>query len=189
MELIKFRITGTRPLLMHADTLADPLNPLSKVHKELTTKRKKTDEDFEMIAKSEWRASFYFDEEIGPYIPAFNIEASIKEGAKISRLGKHIERGVEILEEKSKLEYQGPRTLNELWNAGFYDARTVKVSTSRIMRYRPMFRTWATEFTVVFDNEVINRNQVIKCVKDAGEYAGIGDYRPKFGRFKVEVIS
>ena len=56
MEIITVKLTGTRPLLMHADVFADPLNPLTKAHKALTSKRKNTDDDHEAIAKSEWRA-------------------------------------------------------------------------------------------------------------------------------------
>jgi hypothetical protein len=189
METIKFKITGTRPLLVHADTLADPLNPMTRPHKEMTSKRKKTDEDHEAIARSEWRASLYFDSEIGPYIPGVNIEASIIAGAKLSKLGAQIKRSIEVLEDKCKLEYAGPRSVEKLWAEGFYDVRGVKVQSARLMRYRPLFRQWASAFTLIFDPESINRDQVIKCVQDAGEYCGLGDYRPKFGRFRVEVAA
>lgn len=188
METIRFKIEGTRPLMMHADILADPLNPLTKSHKELTSKRKKTDEDHEAIAKSEWRAGLYYDDEIGPYIPGTSIEASIIAGAKLSKLGAQIKRSIEVVEDKCRLEYTGPRTVEKLWGARFYDARSVKVQTARLMRYRPLFRQWATAFTVAFDPESIDRNQIIKCVQDAGDYCGIGDYRPKFGRFRAEVV-
>lgn len=188
MEIVKFRIEGTRPLLMHADVLADPLNELTKIHKALTAKRKKTDEDHLDIAKSEWRASLYYDDDIGPFIPGINVEASIVAGAKLSRLGAQFKRSAEVIDEKCKLEYNGPRTIKDLWNERYYDARSVKVQSARLMRYRPIFRGWATQFTVMYDEESINRDQVIRCVIDAGEYCGIGDYRPKFGRFSVTVM-
>jgi len=73
MQTIKLQLTGTRPLLMHADVFADPLNPLTKQHKSLTGKRKKTDDDHEAIARSEWRGGMYFDDDMGPYIPGVNI--------------------------------------------------------------------------------------------------------------------
>lgn len=188
MEIMTVKITGTRPLLMHADVFADPLNPLTKAHKELTSKRKKSDDDHEAIAKSEWRGGMYFEDDIGPYIPGVNVEASLIAGAKLSRLGTQIKRSVEVMNERCKLEYEGPRTIKGLWDKAFYDARSVKVQTSRLMRYRPLFRKWSTEFEVAFDPESINREQVIKCLEDAGQYCGVGDYRPKFGRFAVEVI-
>jgi len=52
MAIIKLKVVGESPLLLQADTLVDPLNPLTKAHKEITSKRKKTDEDHEAIAIS-----------------------------------------------------------------------------------------------------------------------------------------
>lgn len=184
---IKVRITGTRPLLMHSDKFADPLNPLTKAHKELTSKRKKTDEDHEAIAKSEWLGGLYCDE-TGPYLPGVNIEASMIAGGKLSKLGTQLKRSTEIMDEKCYLQYDGPTEPEALWHAGFYDARSVKVQQARLMRYRPMFTKWACECEVAFDADTINRNEVIKCLEDGGQYSGVGDYRPKFGRFTVEVM-
>ena len=188
METIKLKITGTRPLLMHADIFADPLNPLTKAHKAITGKRKKTDDDHEAIARSEWRGGMYFDDDVGPYIPGVMLEAAMISGGKLSKLGAQLKRSVEVINDRCKLEYDGPRKVEGLWSKGFYDARSVKVSTSRIMRYRPIFRAWSAECEVAFDPESIDRSDVVKCFIDAGQYCGIGDYRPKFGRFAVEVL-
>ena len=187
METIKLKITGARPLLMHADVFADPLNPLTKAHKVLTGKRKKTDDDYEAIAKSEWRGGMYFADDIGPYIPGVMLEAAMISGGKLSKLGAQLKRSAEILNDRCRLEYEGPRKIEALWSKGFYDARSVKVSTSRLMRYRPIFKIWATEVEVAYDPESIDRADIVKCLKDAGQYCGIGDYRPKFGRFDVGV--
>lgn len=188
MEIIKVKIVGSRPLLMHADVFADPLNPLTKAHKVLTGKRKKTDDDHESIAKSEWRGGMYFDEQMGPYVPGVNIEAAMIAGGKLSKLGTQLKRSAEVMHEKCKLEYDGPRTVEKLWDQRFYDARSVKVSQARLMRYRPIFRDWSLVCEIAYDPESIDKNQVIKCLEDGGQYCGIGDYRPKFGRFSVEVV-
>jgi len=187
LNTIKIRIVGTRPLLLHSDKFADPLNPLTKAHKEMTSKRKKTDEDHEAIAKSEWMGGLYIDEK-GPYLPGVNIEASMIGGGKLSKLGTQLKRSVEVLDEKCYLEYDGPKGLQALWDAGFYDARSVKVQQARLMRYRPMFRQWAAVCEIAYDPQTINKEQVIKCLEDGGMYCGVGDYRPKFGRFTVEEI-
>ena len=187
LNTIRLKITGTRPLLMHSDKFANPLDPLTKAHKELTSKRKKTDEDHEAIAKSEWMGGLYIDE-AGPYLPGVNIESCLVAGGKLSKLGTQLKRSVEVLDEKCHLIYEGPRTAAGLWAARFYDARSVKVQTARLMRYRPLFRDWACVVEISYDPESINREQVIKCLEDGGQYCGVGDYRPKFGRFTVEVI-
>lgn len=187
MDTLKVKITGTRPLLMHAATLSDPLNPLSKAHKQVSGKRKKTDEDYEWLAKSEWRSSLYIDD-TGPYMPGVNIEAALIAGAKLQKLGTAIKRGVEILNDRCKLEYKGPRDAEALWDKGHYDVRGVKVGQARIMRYRPIFKEWSCECSIMFDTEIMDRASVLKCMQDAGAYCGVGDYRPKFGRFDVEVV-
>lgn len=187
-QTMQVRITGKRPLLMHADKFANPLHSQTKAHKELTAKRKKTDEDHEAIAKSEWLGGLYIDEQ-GPYLPGVNIEAAMIGGGKLSKLGTQLKRSVEIMDEKCHLEYTGPKSAEALWEQGFYDARSVKVQQARLMRYRPMFREWAVTCEVAFDAETINKEQVVKCLEDGGQYCGVGDYRPKFGRFTVEVLS
>ncbi len=188
MQIIQAKLTGTRPLLMHADIFADPLNPLTKAHKALTSKRKKSDDDHELIAQSEWRGGLYFDEKLGPYVPGINIEAALIAGGKLSKMGTQLKRSVEVVDERCRVEYQGPRTVDELWSGRFYDARSVKVQTARLTRYRPLFREWSLMCELAFDEEVINLDQVIKCLEDAGQYCGLGDFRPKFGRFFVEVV-
>lgn len=68
MDMLTLKLTGMSPLMMHADTLANPLNPITKAHKELTSKRKKTDDDHEAIAKSEFIAGAYWTKEDGFFI-------------------------------------------------------------------------------------------------------------------------
>lgn len=188
MEIIKVRIRGTRPMLMHSDRFANPVDPMTKAHKELTGKRKKTDEDHEAIAKSEWRGALYYNNELGPVIPEHVMFGSIHEGAKKSKLGKQFLPGMEIVEQDIKLLYEGPRDLEGLWNAGFYDCRSVVVSRARLMRYRPMFKKWAAEFTIAYDAGLVTVEQIKKAIRDAGTQCGIGDYRPKFGRYELEAF-
>jgi hypothetical protein len=183
----KVRWIGTRPLLMHADTLADPLHPRTKAHKQLTAKRKKTDEDQELIAKSEWLASLYFDEKDGPIMPSFCIEACITTGAKATRMGKVAKQAMMVREMHVPIEYKGPRDPEKMWEAGMYDARSVKVTTSKIMRYRPIFKEWSLFFTVDFDPEKVNKSEILDFMAEAGRQ-GLCDYRPKFGRFEVQEV-
>ncbi|EAU9316256.1 hypothetical protein U9S86_004573 [Salmonella enterica] len=188
MQTIRIKLTSTRPMLMHSDVLSDPLNPLTQKHKALTGKRKKTDEDYIEIAKSEWTSSLYYSPDIGIYLPSQNVEAAIREGAKLQKLGKAVIRAVEIDELEIPLQFTGPKDPEAMWNAGMYDARSVKVSTARLTRYRPIFKSWSCEFTLKFNEMVINEAEVMKALADAGEFCGVGDYRPKFGRFHAEKI-
>lgn len=186
METINVRITGISPLLMHSDRFANPLDPATKAHKELTSKRKKTDEDHEAIARSEWMGSLYIDKN-GPYIPGQNIDAAIIEAAKMQKLGKTVKRAVQVVDDRVHLEYTGPKTAEALFQPEFIDVRGVKVGMAKLMRCRPIFREWAAGFTVMYNPEQINREDLVKAINDAGLLVGLCDYRPRFGKFTAEV--
>ena len=48
-------ITGTSALLMHNARLADPLDPITKEKAKVSSKRKKTEEDQELLSHLEWQ--------------------------------------------------------------------------------------------------------------------------------------
>lgn|SRR5574340_67372 len=188
MEMLKLKLKSTAPMLMHSDRFSNPLDPATKAHKELTSKRKKTDEDHEAIARSEYIGALYIDRD-GPYIPSINLESCIVEAAKMQKLGKHVKRAVMVYEDKLHLKYSGPRDAEGLANdTRFVDARSVRVSMARLMRYRPRFNEWEAECTLAIDTEQINANEIKQIIDNAGRLVGLGDFRPKFGRFSVEIV-
>lgn len=190
MASLSIRITGTSPLLMQAETLANPLHPLTKAHKEVSGKRKKSDDDHLWLMESEWRASMYHDDEIGPYLPALNLEGCIAEAGKIRRLGKMIKQAVQVVTDKAKLEYDGPRKKDAMWKQDrFRDVRGVSVMGKKIMRCRPIFLNWAAEFDIEYMEDVIDRAELVQVAEEAGRRIGVGTYRPRFGRFDVEVLA
>lgn len=187
MKHLQVKITGISPLLMHSDRFANPLDPATKAHKELTGKRKKTDADHEAIAKSEWMGSLYHDPVVGPYIPGQNLDATLQEAAKLQKLGKKFKQAVMVIEDQVPLIYTGPRDPEALFAAGFLDVRGVKVAMAKLMRCRPKFNQWAAQFTVAFNEDVLNTEEVLKAINDAGSLIGVCDYRPRFGKFTAEV--
>lgn len=187
LEIIKFKLTGTAPLIMHSGRLADPLDPLTKAHKALTGKKKKQDEDQEAIAQSEWYASLYLNDDGKACMPSENIEAMLAEAAAANRLKKKFKAGV-FLDGDFQLIYNGPSDAKALWDAGFKLTVGVKVMSSRIMRTRPMFKEWAVECTVNYFPAVVSKQEVIDAMNHASMFVGLGDWRPRFGRFSVEVL-
>lgn len=188
MEILKLKLTGTSPLMMHSDRLANPLAPETKAHKELTGKRRKTDEDHEAIAKSEFVAGAYWDSKVGFFIPGPNFDATFLAGAKLQKLGTAWKRGALVITDRAKLIFDGPQTPDELWeDRRFVDCRGVKVGTAKLMRYRPIFMDWATEVSVAFNPEVLDLNEVKKTISDAGALIGTCEFRPRFGRFEVAI--
>jgi hypothetical protein len=65
-KTLTYRITGDAPLIMHNGALANPLSAASKALKQVTSKKKKTDADFERMAEIEFKAGLYMDEDSGP---------------------------------------------------------------------------------------------------------------------------
>lgn len=189
MESVKVRVKGRSTLLMHSARLSNQFDPKVKEFKLLTHKKKKTDEDHLAIARFEFELGMYFDEKLGPYVPTENVRMAIIEGGRLSKLGTAIDRAVQILEDRAPLRYEGPRTVAALWESRFYDLSSVGNQSNRVMRCRPAFEGWSLDLELFFDPSMIDRSQLLAASNSAGKFIGLGDYRPRFGRFEVEVLS
>lgn len=177
---------------MHNGLMADPTNPYTRRIKEITSKgsKKLTESDYEERDRLEWEAGLYWDDTMGPVIPSDNIERCLQLGAQKSRVGKDVQAGVFCTEPVVKLEYEGPRSKDKLYaDARFTLRKGVAVQQSRIIRTRPMFPTgWSLLCELEYDESLLNEKTVLKALVDAGAYIGLGDWRPKFGRFTVETL-
>lgn len=72
-------------------------------------------------------------------------------------------------------------------NSYAIDRRPVVVQKARVMRSRPQIDGWAATFTVIFDPVLVEQPLIIlEILADAGSRIGVGDYRPRFGRFRVD---
>jgi len=187
MEELKFRIVGESPLVMHCGQTVDPLNQFSKAISEISSKRHKTDADHEEMMRIEWMAALYLDNG-EPCIPGYVLEAAIVEAAKKLRLGKVAKSGI-FVPDNMPLEYEGPRDPDELWKDDrFRLVANVRIKTSRIIRCRPIFRSWAADCRVLYDDLQINRSKVEEIIRITGSVIGIMDWRPRHGRFQVEFL-
>jgi len=64
------------------------------------------------------------------------------------------------------------------------DRRAVVVQRARIMRERPKFDEWELSFTIELLDDQFPMSALKDILDQAGK-VGIGDYRPRFGRFIV----
>jgi hypothetical protein len=184
MKSFVMTLTGTMPVLMHNARLANPLDPATKTLKKLTSKRTKTDADHLDIARAEFVGGLYHDTEMGPYIPGPNVHACLVEGAKKLKFGKKVKEGVLITSLVNPLAYGGPRSVEDLWDdANFRHEASVKVGTARTMRCRPMFNNWKLQCDGIYDEEVLDFEQLKDIADRAGRFVGLGDWRPMYGRF------
>lgn len=182
------KLTGDGPLLMHNSRLANPMNPIAKALKTVSAKTRKTDADHLEMSRLEFLGGLYIDPDLGPYIPGPNIECCLKEAARMSKLGKQVERGVFVTQLVNPLAYRGPRAEAELWeDENFRRNDIVRVGQARVVRTRAEFRGWALETRGVLDVDQLTPEKLEEIAAKAGLYIGLGDWRPNFGRFTAEV--
>ena len=188
LQQLKTTWEGIRPLVMHAGHLADPTHPVVRQIKELTSKRSKTDADHEAISRLEWEGSLYLGSRGQLVIPSDNIERCIQLGGQKSKIGKSIAAAVFCSEPEMDIQYSGPRNLDALYDdPAFVLKKGVKVAAARIIRCRPMIPVgWKLSFSLEFDDGVVNETALVKAMIEAGALVGLGDWRPKFGRFLVK---
>jgi len=66
------------------------------------------------------------------------------------------------------------------------DTRPVVIQRARVLKWRPKFNKWKLKFQLtILDDENISISVAKEILEKAGAAKGIGDYRPRFGRFMV----
>lgn len=177
MRSVEVRVTGVTPLIV---------NRFHEEAQESATtgvrSRKEHDEPLE-----DARKRLYVDSVGKPYFPAENLRQSIivaAAGTKVGRRSAQRDAAAALYLEPYALLIDPPS-----WEV---DARpVVNPSTKgRIVRYRPIFNTWSIGFTLNVETNLIDLRTMRKIVDDAGNYVGIGDFRPTrkgpYGRFRVD---
>jgi hypothetical protein len=182
---LSFKITGVAPLLMHNGQLADPANEFSKQMRKISSKRDKTEADFEELARLEWFGSLYLKDG-KPCLPGEILEAAFVAAAKKQKKGKQAQAGI-FCPDSYRLIYDDARKPEELWADTQYRYTVgVRIQQNRVMRTRPIFRDWSCEIEVDYDDGLLNEEEVRHIVRVTGEIIGVGDWRPKYGRFKAD---
>lgn len=187
-------IEGIRPLLMHNGRLCDPLDEHTKKLKSAAKQRNKSDDDHIRVARIEFEGGLYHDPKLGPYMPSDNLQATLEKGAAKRKLGKvfkaHV--GVDMPDGAPgfAIQYKGPRDIEGLWaNRSFVFSKGAKVGQSRVIRTRVRFPTgWSCTFGVEVLADGVTKEQLQQAITDAGLYEGLGDWRPRYGRFVVKSV-
>jgi hypothetical protein len=184
---VSLSFEGTAGLVMHSSRTVDPFDPLTKKIKAVTSKRKKTEEDQELIARLEWEAGLYIDPELGPYVPAENVERCLRDAGAVTRDGKNVQRGFLIEDDRLPLVYRGPRDVSGLWDGEYKLTKAVRVQAARTLRCRPLFREWSLDFSGRLDESMLDFETFQAIVGRAGAMIGLCDFRPRYGRFEAKV--
>lgn len=188
MKNLKVTWKGITPLIMHSCQCVNPLHPLSIEMKKYTSKKKKTEEDLLKIADLEWESGAYWKEGFGLYMPAENVEATIVNGAKAFKKGKDAQKYLVVSDLYIPFNYGENLSKEELIaNYEYRDTRPMTVQRSKVMRTRPRFDQWNITFNLQYDEEKMDLNEVVQILDYAGQYVGLCDSRPKYGKFVTTI--
>lgn len=176
MYTVKARIEGVEPgLLMHkfgTQAEADAVSNTKKSGKHIPT------------AEDEAEAGAYRMESGELYQPAEHIYQAMCRAAsdfQVKGKGKKTYKGVvtgNVVVTPECIPH-GIKTYD-------IDARPARIQRARIMRRRPLLKKWALNFGIqVIDEDLLPKEVLSAVLTKAGVSVGIGDYRPRFGRFIV----
>lgn len=139
------------------------------------------------IEDLEFLGGVYSNDDDNVCIPCENLEAFLRDGARATRNGKDVESGATVPGDSVPLIHPGPSKIDELFKDHQYRfRRSVVVSGRRIMKVRPIFRNWALEFTIEFDDKVTSKSQMKQFLETACRYKGLGPWRPRYGKSEVK---
>lgn len=186
MYTIDCEITGIAPLLEHRYPMPD-LGDLGK-----GGMKDKGGKDF----TQEWREYLYTDAAGNVYQPADHIMGALVKAAvgfKVSgRRGKSYKDSFSssVIVSPDHIPHEGvkvPEQLDADADKPLYlDARPVVVQRARVVRIRPAFKPgWRLSFEITVIDDQISAGIVNDVLVLAGRTVGIGDFRPRFGRFMV----
>lgn len=192
MATLKLKLSGPS-LIMHNGQTADPRNRYSKAMKEISGKRKKTDADLDELARIEFLAGLYLNSG-SIVLPDHVIEAALVAGAKKTKMGTVAKMAV-FVDGPAELNFDGnpghidEDSLQQMWEGGEHHITAgVKVGMAKVMRTRPHLKNWNATISLDYEDDLVNRQSVIEFAQDAGRQVGLCDWRPKHGRFQVEVV-
>lgn len=185
MYTVLCSVSGIAPLMQHRYPLPD-FADMSK-----GGKKKSGETDY----SQEWREYLYTTPESDIYQPATHFDgAMVKAAAGYKVQGgrgktyKDLFKGNVFVSPDAILHgVKVPENLDTDGDKPLYlDLRPVVVQRARVVRIRPCFKPgWKLDFEITILDDQIPHNVVNEVLSLAGRTVGIGDFRPRFGRFMV----
>jgi hypothetical protein len=185
---MKVKLKGVCPILFHNGQLANPFYKWTRELSKLTGKRQKTLDDHEKISDVEFMGSLCMENDKF-VIPGEYIEAMLLAAAKKDKKGPIAKAAIFCPESFTLKKFDGPETVEgRLKKEECRDMRLVVIQGKRILRTRPKFTNWEAVGYVTYEESQLNEDLMVKFFEVAGQGIGVGDYRPKYGRFEVEFL-
>lgn len=189
MYSVLVQVEGISPLMQHRYPLPT-FDDMTKGGKKVTGERDYTEE---------WREYLYYNSDKEIYQPATHFDSCLiraaagykiqgARGKTYSQLFKgnvfcnpdEILHGIKV---PDSLDTDGDKRL-------YLDIRPVVIQRARVARIRPCFKPgWKLDFEIQVLDDQIPTNVLNEVLQLAGRTVGIGDFRPRFGRFMVTKFS
>jgi hypothetical protein len=188
---LTLKLTGTKPMLQHNGRLANPLDPHTRAIASISKKRGKTDDDLQHLALLEARGGFWETADNLVGIPRSATWRAIEEAARAFKLGKDIKRSLHFEDVTDPMLINGKTITCDdyLKLPNSFDYRPVVIAQRKTMRARPIIQAgW--EITQEFEllTDVMRVENLAPVFERAGRLVGLGDWRPTYGTFSIEVI-
>lgn len=190
LQYVEYHIVGLTPTIPHNGQLADPTNIYAAKMKEITKKRSKTPEDYRLLEDLEWEGSLYLSHDHRVVVPGTSlIGALARAGKKSGRGDSDRIRSAVTSPGEWALGYEGPKSLEKLKADPNFRHRVSVVipsTKSRVMRTRPIFRSWNLTFQLAFRPDILAPKDLDNIVSILGTDVGFSDdYKLMGGRFEV----
>lgn len=127
-----------------------------------------------------------------PYFPGENLRQAVIIAAARQRIGRRAataDMAGALAIEPAALELVGTGSNPGGWEL---DSRAVVVPATRgrVLRHRPLFPAgWRIRGNALYDERLVDERLVHTCFEQAGQFVGIGDFRPArkgpYGRYRV----
>ena len=192
MKKLKIKMNGLSPILMNNPQGVNPLNPLVLKKKALTglpTKQRDTEENLIACSDLDWEIGVYWDGNIGLYVPNECLIGTLVDGAKMGRNGATIKKACHVCDSIVPLDIGEVQNYDKmLHDMRFRDVRSVVIKRARVKKTRPRFNTWRCEFTLLYDEALVDVPMIATAYENAGKYCGIFDNRKNgYGRYTTSI--
>lgn len=144
--------------------------------------------------EEEAESGTYKDENGNFCIPSCSFRSSLLNSLKNKRVGKSSAISVfqaAVFNDDEYCILMDPKTRKPLKNYKV-DSRRAVVQRQGIIRHRPRFEGWFCTLSLLIDEEVLSKEQLVENMNIAGTICGVGDFRVErrgpFGRFTALLL-
>ena len=138
-----------------------------------------------------WKRKAIYDNENNLILPDTYITGSLRMGAYASGLQLSKKKGKKTISKgfiDGNLLIENSPIIEEFTKLIPFDSN-VKIGKATIMSIRPMLeKGWKVKFNIIDLNEMFTKDELERLFDYCGKFIGIGDWRPKFGRYIVTSV-